>query len=48
MAQAPVIRLHPDDGVLIARSSIPVGMLVADGVTTGVAGGHGDVFIGQG
>src|SRR5471030_3307458 len=34
MAQAPVIRLHPDDGVLIARSSIPVGMLVADGVTT--------------
>ena len=34
MAQAPVIRLHPDDGVLIARSSIPVGMLVADGVPT--------------
>src|ERR1700726_3036565 len=34
MAPAPVIRLHPDDGVLIARSSIPVGMLVAEGVTT--------------
>jgi len=34
MAPAPVIRLHPDDGVLIARSSIPVGVLVADGVTT--------------
>src|ERR1700675_2674276 len=34
MAQAPVIRLHPNDGVLIARSSIPVGMVVADGVTT--------------
>src|ERR1700730_16220894 len=34
MAQAPVIRLHPDDGVLIARSSLPPGMVVADGVTT--------------
>ena len=34
MAQAPVIRLHPDDGVLIARSSIPAGLVVADGVTT--------------
>jgi len=31
---APVIRLHPDDGVLIARSSLPPGMVVADGVTT--------------
>jgi hypothetical protein len=34
MAPASVIRLHPDDGVLIARASLPVGMLVADGVTT--------------
>src|ERR1700741_5424397 len=34
MAPAPVIRLHPDDGVLIARSSLPPGMVVADGVTT--------------
>src|SRR5216683_1054774 len=34
MAPAPVIRLHPDDGVLIARSSIPTGTVVADGVTT--------------
>ncbi|MGA7484520.1 MAG: UxaA family hydrolase, partial [Bradyrhizobium sp.] len=34
MAPAPVIRLHPDDGVLIARSSLPVGLVVADGVTT--------------
>src|SRR6201981_2581078 len=34
MAPAPVIRLHPDDGVLIARSSLPPGMIVAEGVTT--------------
>jgi altronate hydrolase len=34
MAPAPVIRLHPDDGVLIARSSLPPGLIVADGVTT--------------
>src|SRR2546430_3434550 len=34
MTPAPVIRLHPDDGVLIARSSVPAGMAVADGVTT--------------
>ena len=34
MAPAPVIRLHPDDAVLIARSSLPPGMVVADGVTT--------------
>jgi altronate hydrolase len=34
MAPTPVIRLHPDDGVLIARSSLPPGMVVADGVTT--------------
>ena len=34
MAPAPVIRLHPDDGVLIARASLPVGTVVADGVTT--------------
>ena len=33
MAPAPVIRLHPDDGVLIARSSLPPGMAVTDGVT---------------
>src|SRR6267143_2581869 len=34
MTPAPVIRLHPDDGVLIARSSLPPGMVVAEGVTT--------------
>ena len=34
MAPAPVIRLHPDDGVLIARSSLPAGMVVAAGVAT--------------
>ncbi len=34
MAPAPVIRLHPDDGVLIARASLPPGIVVADGVTT--------------
>ena len=34
MAISPVIRLHPDDGVLIARASLPPGTLVADGVTT--------------
>jgi altronate hydrolase len=34
MPPAPVIRLHPDDGVLIARSSLPPGMVVANGVTT--------------
>src|SRR6478735_7711495 len=34
MGPAPVIRLHPDDGVLIARSSLPQGLVVADGVTT--------------
>ncbi len=34
MAPAPVIRLHPDDGVLIARASLPPGTVVADGVTT--------------
>src|SRR6201996_2372079 len=34
MTSAPVIRLHPDDGVLIARSSLPPGMEVAPGVTT--------------
>src|SRR6266542_3825137 len=34
MTPASVIRLHPDDGVLIARSSLPPGMVVADGVTT--------------
>ncbi len=34
MAPAPVIRLHPDDGVLIARSSLMPGIEVAKGVTT--------------
>jgi altronate hydrolase len=34
MAPTPVIRLHPDDGVLIVRSSLPPGMVVAEGVTT--------------
>src|SRR6478752_3933877 len=34
MTPAPVSRLHPDDGVLIARSSLPPGMVVADDVTT--------------
>src|ERR1700732_2935214 len=34
MTPAPVIRLHPDDGVLIARASLPPGMVVADGVIT--------------
>ncbi len=29
MTPAPVIRLHPDDGVLIARSSLPAGTIVA-------------------
>src|ERR1700756_1585571 len=34
MAPAPVIRLHPDDGGLVARPAPPAGMVVADGVTT--------------
>src|SRR6202000_1167402 len=34
MTPAPVIRLHPDDGVLIARASLPSGTVVEDGVTT--------------
>src|SRR6201985_1819869 len=34
MAPSPVIRLHPDDGVLIARSSLMPGIEVAKGVTT--------------
>src|SRR3954468_3167214 len=34
MTPAPVIRLHPEDSVLIARSSLPAGMVVAEGVTT--------------
>src|ERR1700712_3175840 len=34
MGPASVIRLHPDDGVVIARSSLPAGMTVADGVVT--------------
>src|ERR1700691_5660020 len=34
MAPAPVIRLHPDDAVLIARASLPPGMVIEYGVTT--------------
>src|ERR1700751_1855829 len=34
MTPPPVARLHPAAGVLIARSSLPAGMVVADGVTT--------------
>ncbi|MBN9040531.1 MAG: galactonate dehydratase [Rhizobiales bacterium 62-47] len=34
MAAAPVIRLHPDDSVLIARTMLLPGVVVADGVTT--------------
>src|ERR1700728_1803278 len=34
LAPAPVIRLHPDDGVLIARSSLPSGLVIAEGVNT--------------
>src|SRR5258708_19225445 len=42
MTPAPVIRLHPDDGVLIARSSLPPGIVVAEGVTTAerIPAGH--------
>ncbi len=32
MAQPPVIRLHPDDGVAIARATLMVGTPVAEGV----------------
>ncbi len=34
MTPAPVIRLHPDDGVLIARASLPPGTVLEAGVTT--------------
>src|ERR1700709_969035 len=34
MAPAPVISLHPDDGVLIARTTLMPGIEVAKGVTT--------------
>ena len=34
MALPSVIRLHPEDAVLIARGSLPSGTVVADGVTT--------------
>src|SRR3974390_2948164 len=34
MPPAPLTRLRPGDGVLIARASLPSGMVVADGVTT--------------
>ena len=42
MTPPPVIRLHENDGVLIARSSLPPGMVVADGVTTAerIPAGH--------
>src|SRR3954449_11684328 len=42
MPPPAVIRLHPDDGVLIARSSLPPGTVVADGVTTSdrIPAGH--------
>src|SRR5215813_10630699 len=42
MAPTPVIRLHPDDGVLIARSSLPAGMVVTEGVITAerIPAGH--------
>src|SRR4051794_378123 len=34
MAPAPVIRLHPDDGVLIARNSLMPGVEVTKGIIT--------------
>src|SRR4051812_9618572 len=34
MAPPPVIRLHSDDGVVIARATLLPGSLVSDGVTT--------------
>ena len=34
MAPSPVIRLHPDDGVLIARTMLMPGVIVMDGVVT--------------
>src|ERR1700712_4480966 len=34
MTASHVIRLNPDDSVVIARSSLPPGLAVADGVTT--------------
>ena len=42
MAASPVIRLHPDDSVLIARTSLLPGVVVADGVTTvdRISAGH--------
>jgi altronate hydrolase len=33
MAPPPVIRLHPDDGVVIARATLLPGMPIAAGVT---------------
>ena len=42
MAATPVIRLHPDDGVLIARATLLPGAPVADGVaaTERIPAGH--------
>src|SRR5438270_890184 len=34
MTPTAVIRLHPDDGVLIARASLPPGIVIAEGVST--------------
>lgn len=42
MTPSPVIRLHPDDAVLIARTTLLPGIVVADGVTTTerISAGH--------
>src|SRR5215472_15272055 len=42
MAPPPVIRLHPDDGVVLARATLHSGVEVADGVTTAerIPAGH--------
>ena len=42
-ALPPVIRLHPEDGVVIARIAIPPGSTVASGVNVGerrIPAGH--------
>src|SRR5579864_6635962 len=42
MAPPPVIRLHPDDGVVIARATLLPGAQVADGVVAAerIPAGH--------
>ncbi|KIZ32578.1 MULTISPECIES: altronate dehydratase family protein [Rhodopseudomonas] len=42
MSVSPTIRLHPDDGVLIARTTLLPGIAVADGVVTSerIPAGH--------